>query len=223
MNWIYIFYLLFAVSHEQTCKKMRWMWLEIQKVWNTSAWGDCDSLLLDSQTIDFNLLLRIFSSQQSHKKWHECNPGFICAVCRFTFSDADSLRDHINLHETKPYTECLFCGKNFKANSHLRYHVETHVSMLGIQTNPKKKFIRIIFLNVKMKIFLQGGRNKLCDLCGKAFKTETALERHVNIHTKKRSYECSICKKQFTEYNNMKYHMKNHVSRHILGIWQICK
>lgn len=61
-------------------------------------------------------------------------------------------------------------------------------------------------------VFLQGRRDKICDLCGKAFITMFRLREHMNVHTKQLQYPCPICDKKLSDRSNMKLHLKVHVS-----------
>lgn len=58
-------------------------------------------------------------------------------------------------------------------------------------------------------------KNYDCPTCGKVFSHNTALQRHLVIHSGKRPYKCFICGRGFTQSGNLKTHMKVH-----RGQWQ---
>ncbi|XP_044203525.1 zinc finger protein 665-like isoform X1 [Thunnus albacares] len=49
-----------------------------------------------------------------------------------------------------------------------------------------------------------------CPTCGRGFSHNTALQRHLVIHSGKRPFKCFICGRGFTQSGNLKTHMKVH-------------
>ncbi|XP_061778819.2 uncharacterized protein [Nerophis lumbriciformis] len=49
-----------------------------------------------------------------------------------------------------------------------------------------------------------------CPTCGRVFPHNTALKRHLVIHTGSRPFKCFICGRGFTQSGNLKTHMKVH-------------
>lgn len=46
----------------------------------------------------------------------------------------------------------------------------------------------------------------LCTLCQKEFKSMKDLTRHIDTHTREKSYKCTICGKGFGQAQNLKRH-----------------
>ena len=47
-----------------------------------------------------------------------------------------------------------------------------------------------------------------CNMCGKCFGSNAALQMHENIHKGIKPYICTICNKGFNHNSNMLRHMK---------------
>ncbi|XP_032892238.1 sal-like protein 1 [Amblyraja radiata] len=56
-------------------------------------------------------------------------------------------------------------------------------------------------------------RNTSCDICGKAFACQSALDIHYRSHTKERPYICTVCNRGFSTKGNLKQHMLTHQMR----------
>lgn len=50
----------------------------------------------------------------------------------------------------------------------------------------------------------------VCDICGRSYKSKSALTSHIGIHANKNSYTCEICKKTFTQRGALVRHMPIH-------------
>lgn len=48
--------------------------------------------------------------------------------------------------------------------------------------------------------------------CGKSFTRSDELQRHLRIHTKEKSYLCSVCNKAFGRSDHLSKHLKTHDS-----------
>ncbi|XP_030263869.1 zinc finger protein 721-like [Sparus aurata] len=49
-----------------------------------------------------------------------------------------------------------------------------------------------------------------CDTCGKDFKQRFRWQRHLRIHTHKRTFACKACGRVFSKSSNLKVHMRIH-------------
>ncbi|XP_039618820.1 sal-like protein 1a isoform X1 [Polypterus senegalus] len=56
-------------------------------------------------------------------------------------------------------------------------------------------------------------KNTACDICGKAFACQSALDIHYRSHTKERPFICTACNRGFSTKGNLKQHMLTHQMR----------
>ncbi|XP_074598212.1 uncharacterized protein LOC141852939 [Brevipalpus obovatus] len=63
--------------------------------------------------------------------------------------------------------------------------------------------------------FPMGRPNTTCQICGKTFACNSALEIHYRSHTKERPFKCTICQRGFSTKGNMKQHMMTHKCREL--------
>ncbi|XP_047436790.1 sal-like protein 1a isoform X2 [Mugil cephalus] len=56
-------------------------------------------------------------------------------------------------------------------------------------------------------------KNTSCDICGKTFACQSALDIHYRSHTKERPFICTACNRGFSTKGNLKQHMLTHQMR----------
>ncbi|KAM8946481.1 sal-like protein 1 isoform 2-T2 [Pelodytes ibericus] len=56
-------------------------------------------------------------------------------------------------------------------------------------------------------------KNTVCDICGKTFACQSALDIHYRSHTKERPFICTVCNRGFSTKGNLKQHMLTHQMR----------
>ena len=56
-------------------------------------------------------------------------------------------------------------------------------------------------------------KNTACDICGKIFACQSALDIHYRTHTKERPFICTMCTRRFSTKGNLKQHMLTHQTR----------
>ncbi len=82
---------------------------------------------------------------------------------------------------------CPFCERAFRGSKQFWHHVSIHTS----EVNTK---------------------DKLCEECGKAFKTNQMLQHHVDsIHFAMKTKQCRICGKSFNGDSSLRTHMRIHM------------
>ena len=112
-----------------------------------------------------------------------------CSQCEAVFASRTGLRNHKPIHRPAVTTEnpyqCLKCDRQFDQLSQLNFHQRAH--------KPANE----------QKIFS-------CHVCGKEFKRNGALNKHVLIHSDDRPFVCMICGATFKSNSNLSTHVKAH-------------
>ena len=49
-----------------------------------------------------------------------------------------------------------------------------------------------------------------CDVCGKGFKHQSSVTRHMRVHTGEKPFQCAVCQRKFSLKHHMKGHMRTH-------------
>ncbi|KAI3377689.1 hypothetical protein L3Q82_008844 [Scortum barcoo] len=75
--------------------------------------------------------------------------------------------------------------------------------------NPSKDTLGMIFPFRERSII----KNTSCDICGKTFACQSALDIHYRSHTKERPFICTACNRGFSTKGNLKQHMLTHQMR----------
>nr|XP_056718716.1 sal-like protein 1 [Euleptes europaea] len=80
--------------------------------------------------------------------------------------------------------------------------------------NPEKMMIKEESLSMLFPFRDRGKlKNTACDICGKTFACQSALDIHYRSHTKERPFICTVCNRGFSTKGNLKQHMLTHQMR----------
>ncbi|XP_063631016.1 zinc finger protein 37-like [Cydia splendana] len=130
-----------------------------------------------------------------------------CAQCNKQFKNAYSYNNHMKYSGQHVTSEmlthnCTECSRVFPTGTMLRRHVESVHSderryecpvchaMFKSSTN-RTRHQRLAHDN------RVGPKDKMCDYCGKAFKTKKMVADHINTHTGARPFVCALCGADF--------------------------
>ncbi|XP_068586763.1 sal-like protein 1a isoform X2 [Cebidichthys violaceus] len=91
--------------------------------------------------------------------------------------------------------------------------LHSHPSNIGAldltSVNPSKDPLGMLFPFRERSII----KNTSCDICGKTFACQSALDIHYRSHTKERPFICTACNRGFSTKGNLKQHMLTHQMR----------
>ncbi|MEQ2274562.1 Sal-like protein 1 [Xenotaenia resolanae] len=91
--------------------------------------------------------------------------------------------------------------------------LHSHPSNIGAldltSVNPSKDHLGMIFPFRERNTI----KNTSCDICGKTFACQSALDIHYRSHTKERPFICTACNRGFSTKGNLKQHMLTHQMR----------
>lgn len=125
------------------------------------------------------------------------------------FETQETLREHVDfVHRKLPREICDVCGKGCKNYGELTAHKKTHTEIKTVsQCDICGLYLRDLAAHKAKghKIHL-----KPCPECGKELSTKY-LKRHMRIvHTKAKTFDCSVCQRQFYSKDTLKAHTDIH-------------
>ncbi|EDV37868.1 uncharacterized protein Dana_GF13673 [Drosophila ananassae] len=148
---------------------------------------------------------------QQHIQRVHMSKAFACDICSRSFAFSSQLAIHKQTHDekhvAKPFV-CEFCGKSFKQKIQMTTHVtavHTKIRAFKCHICPKD-FLTKRDLKDHVKAHLNI-RDKVCEICQKAFTNANALVKHRHIH-KEKTLQCSLCTTRFAERVSLGVHMR---------------
>ncbi|XP_055710236.1 zinc finger protein 77-like [Phlebotomus papatasi] len=146
-----------------------------------------------------------------------------CSHCNSKFRRKLRLEMHMReKHLGLKPCQCKICGKGFGRISSLRGHMGTQHGEKRKYPCPdpkcKKQYDTEENLNCHVKKWHDPENPRLpaptiervCEVCGKSFKTSTDLVRHSYSHGVRKPYGCKLCPTRFPTPNKLRLHMMRH-------------
>lgn len=103
----------------------------------------------------------------------------ICEYCGKGFSGRQALRTHVRQHTNEAPYHCNLCGERFRQRVSLRGHLKSRHSVEEENT-----------------VF--------CEICGKGFASDVALDVHSRLHSE---IKCPWCTDTFADKNYLDQHV----------------
>ena len=135
-----------------------------------------------------------------------------CTVCGKTMKNkVSAINQHIGIHIEKEKLECNFSGCEYKTNrpNILKQHKKNNHKEVSCQYC-KKKFPNSKDLKEHTKV--EHPIVTTCPVCHKKFPSKSNMTKHNNSVHKKLKKSCKKCKKQYSNNQNLKEHIKRHCS-----------
>jgi KRAB domain-containing zinc finger protein len=133
-----------------------------------------------------------------------------CEICNQKFFKKQSLNVHIKMKHPDGqlnYFECDVDGKVFRNKSEMKQHMEVHRSFEKCLIC--YKMLKPSSMADHLKDVHATGRQFMCKMCSKSFKSAQSLKIHEKTHGKK--FQCQLCNKMFPSLGTLNAHKKtNH-------------
>ncbi|XP_028259738.1 zinc finger protein 271-like [Parambassis ranga] len=184
-------------------------WLELKAHRKTHA-EDLTCLVCDEQFMEKSAFA---SHLKTHKRVRSSPRSLTCSYCGKVFGRMYHLKRHIVTHRKTANAECYTCPdcqKDFAFPEDLNKHLEIHEKENN-GTCPKCD--ETFGSPEELEKHMEAHRKSYsCSICGKKFKVEYALKKHVHSH-QNGHYYCSLCSKHILKLSHYKRHMMVHRRR----------
>ena len=135
---------------------------------------------------------------------HGSMKEYACDKCNKGLGYGESLKKHmVSIHGEESYNNypCNICDKKFGALNELTKHLQK------VHHEEKKEHIEHNQIKTEIKDDKSSLLRFKCEVCLKYFQTYAKLDKHKNMHSGFKPYECTLCGKYLSD----KYTLKSHI------------
>lgn len=148
---------------------------------------------------------------ENHHKDLQCT--YNCKICGLTFDKHVDFTKHKSHHETaiaSPTLKCSHCLKSFKSVKQLRLHYVAAHSCCHFCEYCRAGFPDAIALQLHEQLHtLEPDKlSHRCDICNKAFYTQSQCSAHKRTHKDEKAHACDVCGSAFFKRGDLTKHIR---------------
>lgn len=166
-----------------------------------------------SRTIKCTMCEKNFSEivlmKRHYSKSHKVRGSYPCPVCKRTFVRLCELVRH---QQNKKLYQCATCKKCYTKPGLLNDHENVHTASVTprVCETCGKSFKSLAYLILHQSKHRER-QPSVCSYCGKQFSTKDCLRAHMVRHTG--GYPCPVCGKKFYQKTYLKWHLYKHTGQ----------
>lgn len=168
---------------------------------------------------DCSQVFRFLSQYVIHQRVHTGERPYQCPECDKAFSKNSNLNLHLKTHRKNDGSQkCQICQRRFPSSEYGN-HVKCHTLKWEFEQSGKASLHETAHVPTPASTptFAEPSPpeakvEKVCQYCGKTFRFQSALIRHVRIHTGEKPFKCDICGKAFGQAYFLRVHELTHWS-----------
>lgn len=168
---------------------------------------------------DCSQVFKFLSQFVIHQRVHTGERPYQCPECDKAFSKNSNLNLHLKTHRKNDgFQKCQICRRRFPTSEY-ENHVKCHALKREFEQNGEASLHQTtrVPTPTSTPTFAKPGLpeakvEKVCQYCGKTFRFQSALIRHVRIHTGEKPFKCDICGKAFGQAYFLRVHELTHWS-----------
>lgn len=166
-----------------------------------------------SSTIKCTICEKNFSEivlmKRHYSKSHKIRGSYPCPLCKRTFVRLCELVRH---QQDKKLYQCAACKKCYTKPYLLNDHEKVHTASVAprICETCGKSFKSLAYLILHQSKHRQQPPS-VCSYCGKQFSTKDCLRAHMVRHTG--GYPCPVCGKKYYQKTYLKWHLYKHTGQ----------
>ncbi|XP_012145088.1 uncharacterized protein LOC100880762 isoform X1 [Megachile rotundata] len=152
-------------------------------------------LVYNGQQRDFDEHISLHCSNYERTKYmtaHKTKKG----------DEASNENTPADTEQFSSYT-CNFCERNFTKKSELKKHINRHSDVNRIQNPEETELVN------KAKQVINDRVSYKCDTCKKVIFTKRGFLRHIRVHSDKRPCKCDLCGKSYRIEQDLARHIRD--------------